>query len=258
MKNKGFLLTVTIVIVAIILIIGGIAYYFANKAALLFPNSKTSSTPITSSRTDLIINSISGPTTLVIGQTGTWTINASDSVSNDLSYGAIWGDEGKGGDYPPNYDVSLANSKSSSFSHSYQDSFKYTIDFVVRDDKGNYARISFPVNIKTSLASAITIASPLGGEVWHIGETHDITWSSTDVQNIYIYLVYFNSKGEEEESDPIVTVPASQGSYAWTIKNQIYSNAGQILNPPDQNFKILLNEVDGSTQASSGLFSITQ
>jgi hypothetical protein len=259
MKNKGFPLIGTIVVT--ILIVGGIAYYFAGKMAPLSnlsTDSETSSVPIASSSTNLVINGISGPTTLIIGQNGTWTINASDSVSNNLSYGVTWGDEGKGGNYPPNYDVSLAGSKSPSFSHSYQNSFEYTIDFVAKDDKGNYARTSFPVNIKTSLASAITITSPIGGEIWRIGETHNITWNSVDVQNVYIYLVYFNSKGEEEESDPIATAPASQGNYAWTIKDQIYPDAGQILNPPGQNFKILINEIRGTAQASSGLFDIIQ
>ncbi len=226
------------------------------------PTSPATSTP----NPELTINSVSGPTTLVVGQTGTWTINASDSVNSNLSYGAIFGDEGIGCGGPPGTDCSklllkFATSQSPTISHSYQRSLNYTVNFIVKDDKGNYATKSIPINIKTSATSAINITSPIGGETWRIGETHNITWTSTDVKDVYITLAYYNSNGAQEASEPITPiggVPASQGSYSWTIQNQMYPNGTSILNPSGQTFKISINEVDGTAQATSGFFNMVQ
>jgi hypothetical protein len=221
------------------------------------PTSTLTATP----GSKLKINSVSGPTTLIVGQAGTWTINASDSVSNKLSYGAIFGDEGKGGNYPANYDVSLANSQSPILSHAYQNSLNYAVNFVVKDDKGNYARKIISINVKLSATAAINIISPIGGETWQIGETHNITWTSTDVKNVYIYLTYYNSNGVQEASEPITPIggaPASQGTFSWTIQNQMYPNGASVLSPAGQTFKISINEAGGTTQATSNFFNIVQ
>jgi hypothetical protein len=62
----------------------------------------------------------------------------------------------------------------------------------------------------------LTIISPNGGEVWEIGKTYDIKWSSNEVDKVYIEYIY-QSPGRGE-SGPIVSgIPASSGKYSWTI-----------------------------------------
>ncbi len=48
---------------------------------------------VTSVNQPPVISGVSGPTTLRVGETGTWTVQASDPENGTLSYSVIWGDE---------------------------------------------------------------------------------------------------------------------------------------------------------------------
>lgn len=73
----------------------------------------------------------------------------------------------------------------------------------------------------TSVPSgSVQITSPNGGEIWNVGETHDITWTSANVNNVKIYI--FDSRISGSGSTNYITpnsggVSASPGSYGWTI-----------------------------------------
>ncbi len=204
----------------------------------------------------IIINNVSGPTVITIGQTGTWTIDATDSEGNKLIYGAIWGDEGIGDGLPLN----LIKSQNSTISHTYQNSLNYTVTFVVKDDKGNFATKDIDINVKTSVNAALHILSPNGEETWHIGETHTITWVAIGLKNVYIYLAYYPNQQDQNfmATERVAYMPASQGSYSWTIKNPISSDGADILNPQGQVFKIYIQEEGGSTKDFSKFFNITK
>ena len=61
---------------------------------------------------------------------------------------------------------------------------------------------------------SITVTSPNGGQTWQQGETHSITWTSTGVSNVIIQLY----KGAYYMvSNLAYSVPASAGSFSWTI-----------------------------------------
>jgi hypothetical protein len=60
----------------------------------------------------------------------------------------------------------------------------------------------------------ILITSPSAGETWNVGETHNITWQSKGVDNVHINL-------RAGGICPLATVPASQGSWAFTVANPI-------------------------------------
>jgi len=102
------------------------------------------------------ISGFSGPTTLVVNSTGTWSINASDPENGQLTYQIWWGDENV---YAPNYMAASARefTQSTSFTHAYRDAGTFTIKLIVTDSFGNQA--------KTTSTVKVTSASQSGGTV---------------------------------------------------------------------------------------------
>ncbi len=72
-----------------------------------------------------------------------------------------------------------------------------------------------------SSGKTLALTSPAGGEDWEVGSVHNITWTSTGISNINIQ---YSTNGGVSWGTWIVTVPASDGSYAWTIPNTQSSN----------------------------------
>jgi len=70
----------------------------------------------------------------------------------------------------------------------------------------------------------ITVTSPNGGETWNVGETHNVTWTTSGVSsdnqvNIGIEDYYTG----HYTLYSIATVPANQGIYSWTIPTMLES-----------------------------------
>jgi len=75
----------------------------------------------------------------------------------------------------------------------------------------------------------ITVTSPNGGEKWVVGNTYDITWRSSGIEKVNIYLEDTSvmatipcAPGEKcappyLESTIATGIPASSGKYSWTI-----------------------------------------
>lgn len=90
-----------------------------------------------------VINGISGPTSLVTGQTGTWTVTATDPLNQNLHYYVNWGD------FSP-YVSGLAVDdpvQSSTFTHGYIQSGVYQIVVLVVNDAGQSAETSITVQV---------------------------------------------------------------------------------------------------------------
>lgn len=84
------------------------------------------------------ISGFSGPTTLSVNQTGTWTIQASDPENGQLSYSIRWGDEVNV--YPiAAMSAERAFTQTTSFTHSYAKAGTYTVSIVVQDPHGKTA-----------------------------------------------------------------------------------------------------------------------
>lgn len=93
-----------------------------------------------------VISGVSGPTVLSIGQTGTWTVKASDPNNSTLNYSVVWGDEKvftyntqSGGT------SSQVVSQSATFTHVYGTIGNYAPVFIVTNTSGKTAQTSLSV-----------------------------------------------------------------------------------------------------------------
>ncbi|HEV8537370.1 MAG TPA: T9SS type A sorting domain-containing protein, partial [Bacteroidota bacterium] len=68
----------------------------------------------------------------------------------------------------------------------------------------------------------ITVTSPNGGENWNVGTTHNITWSQGGIANV---MLEYSTNAGSTWSTIISSIPASAGTYAWTIPNTLTSQA---------------------------------
>ena len=110
------------------------------------------------------VSSFSGPTTLKVNTSGTWTIQASDPENGQLSYQIWWGDENV-------YASPLASSapssrefvQSTTFTHSYASAGTYTVTIVVRDAAGNEAKTSSTVKVESANTVCADIYQPVCG-----------------------------------------------------------------------------------------------
>jgi hypothetical protein len=73
---------------------------------------------------------------------------------------------------------------------------------------------------RESTQPSITVTSPNGGEVWKVGETHNITWTSSNLNTVDINL-FGNQTSKYPVNYRIATnISTSNGTYLWTIPSQ--------------------------------------
>ncbi len=125
-----------------------------------------------------VIHGLDAPTTLAVGQTGTWTVRASDPQGGVLSYSVVWGDE-------PVYYMAQSTAsaggqfvQATTFTHAYATTGNYSPIFTVKNSAGvtRETRASVQVGLQQN-PSGVTLVSPNGGEVWRRGTQQNITWS---------------------------------------------------------------------------------
>ncbi len=93
-----------------------------------------------------VITGLDAPTTLAVGQQGTWTVRAYDPENGNLSYSVVWGDEvhaTQGFSATP----APAVVQSATFTHVYNQAGTYTPTFLVTDNTGLSARTSASVRV---------------------------------------------------------------------------------------------------------------
>ncbi len=116
-----------------------------------------------------VISGFSGPTTLSINQTGTWTINASDPENGQLSYSVAWGDE-----YTVMPMMSSAARdafvQTTTFTHAYGTAGTYNVTIVVRDASGKEAKTSSTVRVGEPLIACTADAMQCPNGTW-VGRT---------------------------------------------------------------------------------------
>lgn len=110
------------------------------------------------------ISAFSGPTTLSVNASGTWTIRASDPENQTLSYSVTWGDEGT-----TNAGMSSAAPmrdsfvQTTTFTHSYARAGVYTVAVVVTDASGASAKSSTTVHVGSESTACTMQYDPVCG-----------------------------------------------------------------------------------------------
>jgi len=94
----------------------------------------------------LSVNGLDAPTTLALGQVGTWTVHATATSGTQLHYSVVWGDEAAQGSAimapaPSNIQTSAT------FTHAYEHSGVYTPTFTVTDDTGASASVGGSITV---------------------------------------------------------------------------------------------------------------
>lgn len=95
----------------------------------------------------LTITSISGPTALAVGATGTWTVQVGTTSTSTLTYYVTWGDEDAFSQILAFGQVNETATSSPVFTHTYTRAGKFTARFGVRDANGRSARKSLAITI---------------------------------------------------------------------------------------------------------------
>lgn len=70
------------------------------------------------------------------------------------------------------------------------------------------------------LPATIALTAPNGGETWDIGTVHNITWTTTAINNIKIEF----SSNSGGTWTTVTSVLASLGTYHWTIPGPTHRN----------------------------------
>ncbi len=141
---------------------------------------------ITSSDSTNLPPVISGgtfPSTLKVGETGTWRINAYDPEQGPLSYSVTWGDENRA--------KPLNIAQTASFTHVYSTPGRYTVVFTVTDNKGASAKTSATVNVPgASITPAISVLAPEPGTTISSTERITVKWNQTHTANVAVITLY--------------------------------------------------------------------
>jgi hypothetical protein len=183
----------------------------------------------TSTQPSITINSIAGPTSLNIGQIGTWTVNTTAPTTSKLKYLIEWGGEGSDGIFGPYF----ATSNNILISHAYSKAWTYNLTAKVWDDNTCDPIFDVPTQIVqdsqrcvvskqitvvvgTSTQPTITVTSPNGGEQLVIGQTYKISWQSTSYDTGYYAAVYLVNNKTKEKT--IIRNGASVNDvFIWTV-----------------------------------------
>lgn len=109
------------------------------------------------------ITNISGPNSVAVGQSATWSITTNAPYGSYLSTSVRWGDENLYG-YPYGMAAASPVSQQTSFTHSYSQAGTYTITFTVTDNAGRIATANTTVVVGGTQNSSITFsANPTSG-----------------------------------------------------------------------------------------------
>ncbi|OGZ54375.1 MAG: hypothetical protein A3B25_01780 [Candidatus Ryanbacteria bacterium RIFCSPLOWO2_01_FULL_48_26] len=186
------------------------------------------------------------PTTLSVGQTGTWTIYASDPENGALSYSVDWGDVLTA--LSPLSSTASPNSfiQNATFTHSYSSAGTYTVNFKVADNTGQVARTSATVQVGNTSQPSITNVFPSSGP-----------------EDTYVIISGFNftSTGNEVRFDCYsgggageTNIPSLDGKTLKSSVPTVPIQAGTVISYP-LSCKITVNNQNGTSNSMP--FSIT-
>ena len=212
-----------------------------------------------------VIKSIDAPTTLKIGESGTWSVKATDPAGKTLSYAVTWGDEAvpympaphadfvcpDGYPCKPNFATSPSPFiQQSTFTHAYSLAGTFEVSIIVKNSDGLSTRSSATVKVTPSGANPLKVISPNGGETWYQGDTQTIRWNSpayirATYADIRLIAYYTPCVGSDCYLKPIPAsleyiiasnISINRNTYSWKVGNGYFRGA------PDNQVKIFNGE----------------
>ncbi len=98
---------------------------------------QTSTPPVTTVGMPPVIGNVTGPTTVLVSQEGTWTVTATDPNNDDLSWSVDWGDGRSAETCKLNPPLGTSQNWTYTFSHSWTTVGTKNVTFYVGDCHGN-------------------------------------------------------------------------------------------------------------------------
>lgn len=206
-----------------------------------------------------VISGVNGPTTLGVGQTGTWSVQASDPTNAGLSYQVVWGDEGQAG---ASYANSNSYTQSTTFTHSYNQAGTYTPTFTVRSSNGYTAQTSMTVIVSgqsNNSSPSITSISPNSGPY---GTLVTITGSNFGTYNNSINFAGTNSVATNVYSPngqtlqfTIPATPCAVGNYCAQVALQPGTYPISVTTPSGTTNQAYFTLTSGSTATGAPVVS---
>ncbi|MBI3949103.1 MAG: PKD domain-containing protein [Acidobacteria bacterium] len=113
---------------------------------------------------------------------------------------------------------------------------------VGQDDTGNFT-------IRDTVAPAVSLIAPVGGEVLPQGSQFTIRWNSSDNIGVTSHDVQLSTNGGSSFSTIASNLSGNAQSFNWTVPNNVSTNQAQI--------RVLAHDAAGNVgQATSGNFTI--
>lgn len=212
-----------------------------------------------------VITTLSGPTSLAVNTSGTWTVTTTGPNSSLYSVYVLWGDS--------QYSSANTTSAASSFSHTYAVAGTYTIRAFVVDGSGRISSATATVVVGTQTIGGLTVTSPIAGQTVAGGSYLTIAWnypvtpgSASMVIDLYT--------GTGTKVGTIAINNQTIGSYTWRVP-QVPNNLMCTMQYPNGlcgynlsgQYYIQVSAVSGTGLESnpnviatgrSGIFTITQ
>lgn len=221
--------------------------------------------------------SVVGPSSLSVGEVGTWTIHVKDKTqgTGSLSYRVNWGDVWVPSSLPVDSSAGGLQQvvQTSTFTHSYSIEGRYNANFMVFAGGQIKGSVTLVINVTDPKKVNIKVGSPNGGENWSSGTARTITWSinnesMSNVTKVDIYLETINIcgsvnnpcsvqlpyNGHQYVLDKNVNALAT-AKYNWLVGTDI--NNKNI--PPADNYRIKICEAGSTNNCdySDDIFSIS-
>ena len=127
--------------------------------------------------------------------------------------------------------ISSSTSNDGSYSWSIPSSYTASIYYKIKiTDTSNSSTYDYSNSYFKLSKPTITITSPNGGEIWELGSTHNITWTSSGTSD-YV-------KIELHKGGSYITISSStynDGNYSWTIPSFYGASSNYSINIKDLN-----------------------
>ena len=204
-----------------------------------------------------VVSGIDAPTTLSVGQTGTWTIHAYDPLNGTLSYTVDWGDQPI---LPYASAVSSVGqtTQNTSFTHSYSTTGIFTVSFTVKNSAGLFTTSKTTVNVgSVGNSQDLKVISPNGGESWKLGTQHTISW--TGQSNNYPYASAYPYVNQSGYVRITMDYRCPSGSFCTAMYRPTYTIQQSAPNSGSSVWNVGSVTLNGSTgtTAPSGTYIVT-